>query len=367
MADGNVNLPKSLQVQENRLLEIRRSHVARLQESGILQKAQRAYMAEYMPIPSGGGVAGLDISRSLSADQFSVSHDLNGSAEQIMIFQGGHFPILVGAVTSLGGTEFKVEANQKRGFNAVDVKSVASMAKELVSSRRFGELPDLSDDLQRIERLPIEQPSDPQQSTVTNNFVKETPSPETKVDLEKAVRLLSYSDVLPKQYQNDAIDAIKKGEATMEYAEELVNLYQKYGPKTVEKLARDMVQFCVDVLKKNNITPTIYAPSVSWALWDIAKQSYLAKHPDKSLPEYVDSLEDPFALSAKGDKKRSEIRERHIGWEVMRRWDQGEVRAASLAPAAQQILTSGKRNETGQLRSYELAQLGHIISNRESI
>lgn len=124
-----------------------------------------------------------------------------------------------------------------------------------------------------------------------------------------------------------------------------------------------MVEFCKCILKEKNIAPTIYAPSISWALWDIAKQSYLAKHPEKSSPEYRDSLQDPFSLSSKGDQKRAEIRERHVGWEVMRRFDQGEVRTADLPVEAQQILTSGLRNETGQLKSFELAKLGRIVSD----
>jgi hypothetical protein len=358
MTDENLSDP--LVEQEKRLAEVHVRHIARLEESGILQKAQRAYVAEYMPIPSGGGRGGVDISDSLHANQFAVGHAQNNSVENILIFQGQSHPILVGTITNTDGSQPKIEANQKKGFNVVDVRSVASMVSQLVGLKQSGELPDLSDDLQQIA-----QTKDNAEKPEVISPLQQTEPVEpggTVIDTDEAIHLLSYSDVLPEQYQADGLNAVKKGATTMNYAEELVNLYKQHGKQAVEKLARDMVGFCALILQKKNITPSIYAPSISWALWDIAKQSYFAKHPEESSLEYKDSLEDPFALSAKGDEKRAEIRERHVGWEIMRRADQGEVRLADLPADAQQILTSAERNETGQLRSYDLAKLGRVVA-----
>lgn len=364
MTKERLNLSNPLHVQQEKLEQVRAGHIARLRESGILQKAQRAYVAEYMPIPSGGS-ASLDISESLHQDMFAVSHDKDGDREHILIVQGEYHPILVGTVTASDSNESKIEANQKRGFNVPDVRSVASMVAELVELKQTGELPDLTNDLQRIEKQDPELPK-PQQELPRKIVQVSQALPQeiikTKIDLEEAIRLLSYSDVLPEQHQKDATDAIRSGESTIEYAKELVNLYATYGKQKVEELAYGMVDFCAKVLKEKNILPTMYATSISWALWDITKQSYLAKHPEKSSPEYINSLTDPFSLNPQGDQKRMEIRERHVGWEIMRRWDQGEVRAADIPIEAQRILTQGKRNETGQLRSFELAKLGHLVS-----
>jgi hypothetical protein len=192
--------------------------------------------------------------------------------------------------------------------------------------------------------------------------------------IDAAVELISYADVLSGDELTQALEHVRNSPNGMKYAAELVELSQQYGKDHIAKVAQKLVADCTEILARYEdqfgLQPTPYAKSISWAMWDIAKQSYLAKHPEESSPEYVEGghgvapLENPLEDNYFSARKRDEIVNRHLGWELfMAKGQQLKVPIENMPFMLKGAFKAAwsdhaDLNETGQLRSYELANIG---------
>lgn len=192
-----------------------------------------------------------------------------------------------------------------------------------------------------------------------------------KLDINEAIRLLSYADVsatpgvAPENDQKlqAMMEYTRNSPNGLKYARELQRMVEKHGRGQVFKYANMMRARANKTIDQLGLVPSEYADSQSWALWDMAKQSYLTRHPNKSSDEY--RLGDPMEDSNAGYSKRSEIVNRHVGWEIAHAAEQGTFQPEDLEDLPQSdvermraIIDVGQRNETGQLRSHFLASLG---------
>ncbi len=181
------------------------------------------------------------------------------------------------------------------------------------------------------------------------------------IDERTALELLSYADVISGEELEKAVAANASKEG---YKQTLIDLMQEHGKKEVMSQAAELRKKCLDTLKELGIEPTKYGESISWALWDITKQSYLAKHPEESDGSKY-KLGYPLAQDQNGAELLQEIIDRHVGWEIMSKHDGEENAPINLSTEATneilKILNESERNESGQLHSYDLAKVGRVV------
>ncbi len=193
----------------------------------------------------------------------------------------------------------------------------------------------------------------------------------------EALSALSYNDITDRTGRDpaEALEQTKESPNGLNYAHQLQALVKRVGRAELNRHLAEMRATARAGLSELGNRPSPYVDSKSWALWDIAKQSYLYNHPEESSLAYKHNnrgvdLADPLAENEAGEAKRREIIHRHIGWEV----DQAASRSGRpinewlsnlwVYPSKQADLkrivadTPGYRNESGELRSYVLAHLG---------
>jgi hypothetical protein len=209
-------------------------------------------------------------------------------------------------------------------------------------------------------------------------IVEQAPQRETSgetLSTQEALEMLSYSDI----YANDRearrahIENALKNPNTMKYVAELQQLVREKGRAELEADADDIRgrygKFKGQISNSGLDIYRGYEDSRSWAMWDMAKQSYLSKHPEESSGAYKDAngnVASPFGGDTAAWNKRDEIALRHLGWEVSRIYD-------GLGSATAQALEGGydpsgtrpkiadmlrQRNEKGQVPSHVLTRIG---------
>ena len=173
-------------------------------------------------------------------------------------------------------------------------------------------------------------------------------------------------------YQDAALPATVLSEVLVEslsllsaqlYAKSLLELFIEHGPEKVVELAKRMVTECVDALGQIGIYPSPFGESLSWAMWDIAKQHHFYTHPDQASALYP--ARDPISSV----ELMVEMVNRHIGWELYGAYSTGRYSAADLElfiPARVQtevkkFLELPPKPENGTLSSWQLSQLGALI------
>lgn len=184
----------------------------------------------------------------------------------------------------------------------------------------------------------------------------------TPLTTEQAEQLLSYTDVLDDP--SVALDYVRTNENAISYAKELVSLSENYGQialVTFLDRVRSQYTAAVDHL---GIDTSKYGKSITWPLWDLAKQSYLAKHPEQSSPEYT--LVDLFDPAHQAEKI-TEISNRHLGYEFAQQYEQDHG-VLDKAPRSERqkikdLLANTPRNKSGQLPSWQLARLGELLNS----
>jgi hypothetical protein len=133
-----------------------------------------------------------------------------------------------------------------------------------------------------------------------------------------ALDLFSYADVIPGALGESTTPNARK------YAHELVDMYQEVGGERLLGLANSMIQTTQALLSTVGVEGSPYSRSITWSLWDLAKQRYMSKHPATIAPEYrvrrlaaggqVDNTSDPLHDTT----KLWDIVDRHLGWEMQR-------------------------------------------------
>lgn len=170
--------------------------------------------------------------------------------------------------------------------------------------------------------------------------VETSPETPTEISESEAVDLLSYTDVLDGFEATSAVAHTEESPSGRKYTKKLMEMAKEVGKEKLIATATTLKQACLDELKRLDIEPSEFASSVSWALWGLAKQRYLSENPQESSPDY--KLGDPLAEDDTAGEILNGIVDRHVGWEYDR---------------AHHVKT-GQRNQTGQLRSKDLAALG---------
>lgn len=227
----------------------------------------------------------------------------------------------------------------------------------------------------------------PQDIPELSSSTLETPSKNSsrqessRIELNQAIELLSYGDVLEQSEKEAAEQWVKTSESGMKYAKELQAMINTRGEGLdgILKIAQKLKEECLEDMKNLGIPPSKFAKSNTWSLWDMAKQHYFMTHPDERSAEYNGKNYmfpfDPLASGRMGIGKRGEIIDRHLGWEADLAIREGRYKIEGLmkdviTPDIMSVLQNGERNETGQLRSFELAKLGRrfrrLIGKQES-
>jgi hypothetical protein len=105
------------------------------------------------------------------------------------------------------------------------------------------------------------------------------------------------------------------------YATVLHYIFEDQGRDEVLAEADAMKRDCLGILARWGISPSQYASSQSWPLWDIAKQDHYYHLQRSGFPL---AAADEAYQPAPWRNKRQDIVDRHIGWEVyMAYWDPG--------------------------------------------
>jgi len=196
---------------------------------------------------------------------------------------------------------------------------------------------------------------------------EETEATHESLDEDTAVSLISYADVLDSDEAKSAVEYTKNSENGMKYAHQLQKIVAEKGLATVMSLAEKLKDKCLEDLKSLGIKPTKFAESTSWALWEIAKQHYFFEHPDEVSDEYSGQnyvyIANPLEQDHAGKLKQEEIIDRHLGWEANIALDNREFTPHEVV--RQEVLDvyfRGQRNQTGQLKSFELARMGRRLA-----
>jgi len=231
----------------------------------------------------------------------------------------------------------------------------------------------------------------PQPAAEATDDSPETTKPKGELSEERAIELLSYSDVLrdEPQFGDDrrsaAIEWTRNSPSGRKYTAELLDMVARHdsGLAGIKAHATRIHQEFTAAMRQLGVQPTEFGRSLSWIYWDMAKQSHLAKHPEESSADYTEqaatALTDPLDKGPAGARKRQEILARHIGWEIAQKFDSPidtHIRAAEplpdddreLLPAWAQrmgldmtgynLLRNNQRNETGQRPSHVLHKIG---------
>ncbi len=152
--------------------------------------------------------------------------------------------------------------------------------------------------------------------------------------------------------------------AEKKYGSEFHNLVSTQGEYELANLESKLRNKLLDILEAIGVEPSPYSLSVSWAFWDIAKQSYLNKNREQSDGTKY-HLGDPFV-----DRQvQADIVHRHLGWELHQNW-RGQARATiashinSKSEKARilELLDKPGKAENQTLASNELLELGRLAA-----
>jgi hypothetical protein len=184
-----------------------------------------------------------------------------------------------------------------------------------------------------------------------------------------AVGLLAYPDApLDEATHATVTERTMSRENTVYYAQELQAMSDEVGLDKVLELASTMRDAGMAATRALGIEPSPYAHSVTWALWDMAKQrrtsspEFLAE----AGPDYPYRNQTGDPLTKPGI--RQTIINRHVGWEIDTHLRQpGENRHIfPIAHSADEqtvdeIRRTGRRNGDAQeLNSLDLARTGEV-------
>ena len=188
----------------------------------------------------------------------------------------------------------------------------------------------------------------------------------TGISPDEANDLLGYGDVdfTPEEAQlvADSEQDPEKSAQKRKYVDALINMAEQYGKDAVLQTAENIRNACFEELDRLGLQPSKFGRSITWALWDMAKQRRLFEYPTESHPDY--ELGNPMADDEWGAKIRQVIADRHVGWEYDAATGFGNAidAVAPLGPeSANRIILSGQRNDTNQLRSLEYSRLGATL------
>lgn len=184
-------------------------------------------------------------------------------------------------------------------------------------------------------------------------------------EIQKIIKeYLSYQDCpeLSDETKRDILKKTLESKSARRYAKILFEEKKKGNFEKIENLSRTLFANTLNDLHKYQIKSLPYSLSVSWVMWDIAKQIYYIKNP-------LDTDEKRYKISNPLDdeEKQIEIIDRHIGWEVYSQITSGELDTflnKFQNPVYRKRMVEFmimKPNENKSLPSDKLAELGKTV------
>lgn len=219
--------------------------------------------------------------------------------------------------------------------------------------------------------------ADPNQDWREGDFPKE-------LTVDTALGLFTYDDVVGSGHVGET-----ENPHAVAYAQELVDMYKETGGRQLADLTNRMTTAAITTLERIGIEPSPYASSPTWALWDMAKQRYMAHQPEERRDSsyetrqldnghsVVPNVGDAIGHDQLAVAKRMDIVDRHIGWEVVRsHYVAGTIgvdEASSYHAKIAEKIVHGDHNDRPialldgstvmSLRSYELSRIGDMARN----
>lgn len=178
--------------------------------------------------------------------------------------------------------------------SVADIRESAEQAKQTAS-----------DSLERIK-------STQQESKATNEAEESYEDNFKPFSVLAARKLLSYADI----YGDEMVktDYMVTNKSAVTYTQELIDISAEHSQEAVldlqEEISDDYFKAVAEIGFERSSQSV--ESSRSWAIWDIAKQTYLERNSEESNENY--KLADPFDPKHRAEKVR-EISSRHIGWE----------------------------------------------------
>ncbi|MEN9920902.1 MAG: hypothetical protein RL538_795 [Candidatus Parcubacteria bacterium] len=175
---------------------------------------------------------------------------------------------------------------------------------------------------------------------------------------------LSYQDaVLPEEQRVQMLEWTKTADNAQRYAGSLENLFKHLDVETVRGLAERLQKTMIDVANSIDVPVSPFGKSITWAMWDIAKQEYFVEHPDESGAGY--EVASPF----ESEQKCEEIVNRQLGWEAYRAYQQDPsfknlLDTKGIPNEARVLLSKAAKESNGTLSSSDLALLGAALRQR---
>lgn len=177
-------------------------------------------------------------------------------------------------------------------------------------------------------------------------------------------KYLCYQDAdIPHEQKERALADSLAQETPRKYATALLALFRQHGEEAVLATARDLHSECHTLLGILGIESSPFGNSISWAMWDIGKQAHFHRHPQLADKHYPPR--DPM-----GDAEvRTEIVNRHLGWEVHAAYLTERVTLDALQlqvpprnwEACLELLAAPTKPDSFSLPSWQLSQLGALL------
>ncbi len=173
-------------------------------------------------------------------------------------------------------------------------------------------------------------------------------------------KYLSYQDTpLSEDEKKATLKAALGMESSNKYATILQSI-RSWDRSSIEDMAEKMRIECLGYLEQLGVKSSAYGQSGTWAVWDIAKQLYMLRHPEES-----DSTKYHLGNPFTDERVRQDIVDRHLGWELDNYlWEPSDSELSHLEEDIDNIYLSDHRPD-GESASYTYTKLGRIV--REEI
>ncbi len=185
---------------------------------------------------------------------------------------------------------------------------------------------------------------------------EEIPSPENQETDTSAFEIASMGRLLsefnPQQQEQYEASIRKYGQA-----------YAEKGDGVFESKAKEIKKNYMEAMEKIGLPSSQWGATEKWIIWDLAKQTYLAEHPEESNEHY--KLGDPF----ENQEVAKDIIDRHVGWEVLGYAKSNPNFITTLDATKNSfseihtLLNEGEKN--GKLPSYKLTELGKLVQQNK--
>ena len=171
----------------------------------------------------------------------------------------------------------------------------------------------------------------------------------------EALQLLSYADVISGQQAREYQEKLQNNPTAKEYIDQLIQVSEGIGKSNLLLSAANIRKIMLEEAERIGLPVSARGQSISWALWAIARESYLGEKSSASL----DDEEDGTSVSVK-------ISFGHLGLEGERAYkEKGDLDFLNIdsekRKKAVDTILNGSKNKKGNLKRNELERLGILL------